>query len=150
MMYRSNMFRFNMHNMYIKYIVLIILSFIISLGCITVDIEAPSMNKILSFSNIPSSRVEEFEIRRTYWFFVAWSITEEKMISEILHEQLVNRPGAKGIRNLEIYFFDEYYDSSQKLYRNPLIAAFSLLTSYAYNLYLTYRKSIIIKGEVFY
>jgi hypothetical protein len=118
--------------------------------CISIGATKLTSDKIISYSNIPSKQVEPFEFRKTYWYFLSWEINEQRLISDILSEQLQLRPEAKGIRNLEIVFFDEYYDSSQKLYRNPIIASFALLTSYAYNLYLTCRKSILIRGEVFY
>lgn len=127
-----------------------ILSIAVLANCITINTSSINSGKIISYSNIPSKKIEPFEYRKTYWYFLIWSISEEKLISDIISEKLEYRPAAKGVRNLEIIFLDEFYDSSQKLYRNPIIAAFALFSSYGYNLYLTSKKTVLVRGEVFY
>jgi hypothetical protein len=128
----------------------IIISLIFFSSCIHLDIDLRNLKTPVFYSDIKSNSSKAFEIDHTNFYFYSLSIREEKnkTVEQLLFEVMQNNPSAKGIKNLQVTFYNKSW-LSYGIFPNPLgiITSTFILIG---NLIGFSNKSIYIKGELYY
>lgn len=128
--------------------IILIALVVFNINCYKLNSKISNSPYGIYFSNIPEKNITKLEIDKTYFYWFGYTLNEDKNFQELLEENLKKYPGAKGIKNLRVRFYNKSW-FSLSLLPNP----FGLLTS-SFWIYFGYplgfsNKSVFIEGDVY-